>query len=527
LSLLQANAIANTAEVILKGGTLETNGFGQDFTTSAAPATLTLSGNSILDLGASNATVNFADSHLNNWSGLLTVKGWSFGRDHLIVGTNSTGLTSAQLSDIQFADFAPGASIIAGEVTPLIGDINQDGRVDVGDIAALEAGLTNPESYAALHPSFTASDMNFILDVNGDGLVTNADLQSLVNDLIDGRDSGSPLPEPSSFGLLALCGMLIAVRHRRDLLPFHSNSFYDCFANCRPHWRTMAMKGLAPMHHLERMVVLLLLAALFPEFVIGADVADSVNDKGAQCTAPDEPSGMKPMFDGKTLDGWDGDPRLWSAKDGIIRGETTNDDATKGNTFLIWKGGEPGDFDLRLSFRLDPHNTGLGNSGVQYRSKHLSTNDRHVRNDWVLSGYQAEIANLPGKDGFLYHERGPSERHRQDGGTPLYLALVGEKVVIDNDGLSHPVGSLGTRDAIGNTYHKSDWNEYVIIARSNHLQHFINGVQTIDVIDNDPKGRAEMGLIGLQIHAGQPMLAEFKNLRIKVYDQSNSAAAVR
>jgi hypothetical protein len=272
----------------------------------------------------------------------------------------------------------------------------------------------------------------------------------------------------------------------------------------------------------SQILVLFALLTVIPKCVIAADAADQAKGEIPQATAPNEPADMKPMFDGKTLDGWDGDPRLWSAKDGVIRGETTKDDVTKGNTFLIWKGGEPGDFDMRLTFRLDPNQTGLGNSGVQYRSTHLPTSGNHVTNDWVLSGYQAEIANLPGKDGFLYHERGPSERHRQDGGTPLYLALVGEKAIIDNDGLSHPIGSLGTREAIGSTYHKSDWNDYVIIARGNHLQHFINGVQTVDVVDNDPKGAAEKGLIGLQIHAGQPMLAEFKNLRIKVYDQSNS-----
>ncbi len=237
-------------------------------------------------------------------------------------------------------------------------------------------------------------------------------------------------------------------------------------------------------------------------------------------TAPPEPKDMKPTFDGKTLEGWDGDPRLWSAKDGLIRGETTKENSTKGNTFLVWKGAEPGDFDLRLSFRLDPDKTGLGNSGVQYRSKVLPSSDKRATNNWVMSGYQAEIANVPGKDGFLYHEKGPSERHREDKGTPLYLAIVGDKVEIDPDGLSHVVGSVGDRTAIGDTLHKSDWNDYVIIARGNHLQHFINGIQTIDAVDNDPKGALKSGLIGFQIHAGQPMLVEFKNPRIKIYDEA-------
>ncbi len=155
---------------------------------------------------------------------------------------------------------------------------------------------------------------------------------------------------------------------------------------------------------------------------IAADAAEAPKP-----TAPPEPAGMVSMFDGKTLEGWDGDPKLWSVKDGVIHGETTKETMPKGNTFLIWKGGEPGEFELRLSFRLDPDKTTVeGNSGVQYRSKHI-TEGAAAKNNWVMGGYQAEIANVPGKDGFLYNEQGPKERHREDKGTPLYLAMVGEK----------------------------------------------------------------------------------------------------
>ena len=63
----------------------------------------------------------------------------------------------------------------------------------------------------------------------------------------------------------------------------------------------------------------------------------------------------------------------------------------------------------------------------------------------------------------------------------------------------------------------------MIIARGNHLQHFINGIQTIDCVDNDPKGVALKGLVALQIHNGKPMAVEFKNLRIKQFDQADTA----
>lgn len=213
-------------------------------------------------------------------------------------------------------------------------------------------------------------------------------------------------------------------------------------------------------------------------------------------TAPPEPDGMVQLFNGKDLEGWDGDKRLWSIKDGVVRGETTAENPAKGNTFLIWKGGKLGDFELRLSFRIDH-----GNSGIQYRSQHLTEN---VSNDWVVSGYQAEVENTPGKVGFLYHERGRG-----------YLCNVGDKVVISEDGKPQVVGKLGDRDAIGATYKKSDWNDYVIIARGNHLVQYLNGIQTIDLVDNDPKGSAASGILALQIHAGPPMVVEFKNVRLK------------
>lgn len=219
-------------------------------------------------------------------------------------------------------------------------------------------------------------------------------------------------------------------------------------------------------------------------------------DDAPKPTAPPEPADMKQLFT-KDLDGWDGNPKLWSFKDGIVRGETTKENNTKGNTFLIWKGGTLEDFELRLSFRIK-----TGNSGVQYRSKHVPSKD----NDWVVSGYQAEVEDTPGKAGFLYHEKGRGE-----------LCLVGDKVEIGEDGKKKVVGKLGEKAAIAKTYKKSDWNDYVIIGKGNHMVQYLNGIQTIDLVDHDPKGRALSGILALQIHAGPPMLVEFKNVRLKQF----------
>ena len=103
-------------------------------------------------------------------------------------------------------------------------------------------------------------------------------------------------------------------------------------------------------------------------------------------SAPAEPAGMQSLFDGSSLEGWDGDPRLWSVRDGVIHGETTEENATKGNTFLIWQGGDLGDFELRLSFRCTADN----NSGIQYRSQHIT--EGSPRNAWVVRAISTRSA---------------------------------------------------------------------------------------------------------------------------------------
>jgi hypothetical protein len=213
--------------------------------------------------------------------------------------------------------------------------------------------------------------------------------------------------------------------------------------------------------------------------------------------ASQEPEGMVQLVGEDLWKNWKGDPRLWSLKEGTVRGETTKENVAKGNTFLIWTGGTLSDFELRLSFRIKG-----GNSGVQYRSKQVDS--KSTENRWVVAGYQAEVEDTPGKVGFLYHERGRG-----------YLCNVGDKVEIGADGKPKLVAKLGKKETIGATYKKSDWNDYVIIAEGNRLRHYLNGVQTVDVVDNDPKGRALSGLLALQIHAGDPMVVEFKNVRLK------------
>jgi hypothetical protein len=213
---------------------------------------------------------------------------------------------------------------------------------------------------------------------------------------------------------------------------------------------------------------------------------------------PAEP-GFTRLFDGKDLVGWEGNPKLWSVKDGAITGQTTAENPAKGNTFLIWTNGTVGDFEFRCSFRLVPGDAqGFANSGIQYRSKVLDPAN------WVVGGYQADMEAGPTYTGILYEERMRG-----------ILALRGEKVVWDKDNKKQVVGSLGDAAELGAAVKQGDWNDYVIIAQGNHLQQFINGRQTIDVTDECEAKRAMNGVLALQLHAGPPMMAQFKNVRIK------------
>lgn len=217
--------------------------------------------------------------------------------------------------------------------------------------------------------------------------------------------------------------------------------------------------------------------------------------------APAATGGMTCMFNGKDLTGWEGDPRLWSVRDGALRGETTPEKVTTGNTFLIWKGGVKKDFELRLSFRASAEN----NSGIQYRSKHI-TNGK-VRNAWVVRGYQYEIRNqnvLPNVSGFLYDEGGKRGR----------ICLAGERAVWA-DGKKQVTGALIDAAGFQELFRLNNWNDVVIVAKGNRIQHYLNNRLILDFTDKDPELALREGIVALQLHAGKPFWVEFKNLRLR------------
>lgn len=212
---------------------------------------------------------------------------------------------------------------------------------------------------------------------------------------------------------------------------------------------------------------------------------------------------FKSLFNGKDLSGWDGDKRLWSVKEGVIHGETTPDVKANGNTFLVWEGGELGDFELHLTFRCNAAN----NSGIQYRSKRITEN---TRNAWVVRGYQHEIRNqniLPSVSGFIYDEGGLAGRRGR-------MCLVGEEAVWGKDG-KQLTGTLLTAEAYQKLFKLNDWNKVIIRCKGNRIQHYTNGVRVLDCIDGHEKALTS-GILALQLHAGKPMWVEFKDIKVRV-----------
>jgi hypothetical protein len=203
--------------------------------------------------------------------------------------------------------------------------------------------------------------------------------------------------------------------------------------------------------------------------------------------------GFKKIFDGKTLKGWKGDPVHWKVENGSIVGTVTPTTQLKENTFLIWEDGKTADFELKLQYKVSEG----GNSGVQYRSEEVPGVQ------FGLKGYQADIDGKNEYTGLNYEERGRG-----------FIARRGDKVVVGADGKPQTVASLGKSEDLAKKLNK-DWNEYHIIVKGNHIQHYINGVLMSEATDNDTVNRKLSGLLGLQVHVSDEMRVEFKNIRIK------------
>ena len=213
-----------------------------------------------------------------------------------------------------------------------------------------------------------------------------------------------------------------------------------------------------------------------------------------------------PIFDGKTLDGWNSpDMSYWSVKDGAITATCTPEHPCKKNQFLVWQLGDIDDFELTLKFRIT--GTPRANSGIQIRSQ--------IKDDGHAVGYQADI-DLAGKwAGALYDEHTGRRA----------LATRGKKTVIAADG-ARTSSDLALD---GNPLKEGAWNDYTITARGPHITLAINGKVTAEVIDNQPGHQDLQGKLALQLHSGPPMTVQFKDIqltRLKLSDNRKKVVMV-
>lgn len=225
--------------------------------------------------------------------------------------------------------------------------------------------------------------------------------------------------------------------------------------------------------------------------------------RGASALVMDDRTGFEPIFDGATLKGWDGDPAFWRVENGSIVGQSTPENAVKQNTFLVWRGGEPRNFELKVQFRINSTN-----SGIQIRSTHLAAGtqagDTKIESQWVLKGYQADIDFGNQYTGQIYEERGRG-----------FLAMRGQAVYVPDGAGPKVIGNLQTGDELKSIVKVNDWNQVHLIARGNTIIQVFNGAVTSIVVDDDTKNRALGGLIGFQMHTGPPMKVEFRNVWLK------------
>lgn len=222
------------------------------------------------------------------------------------------------------------------------------------------------------------------------------------------------------------------------------------------------------------------------------------------CSGNAAEKGFKSIFNGKDLTGWKGSSEFWSVRDGAITGQTTPEKVTKPNTFIVWDQGELDDFDLRLKFKIKPDNEeGRANSGIQYRSTLIDSEK------FIVGGYQADFEAGQTYSGILYEERGRGILALRGQSVEVHPPTKGKKPTIK------VTGSVGDSDTIQAAIKQGDWNDYRIVARGNHLMHFINGHKTVDIIDKDDDKRSKSGVLALQLHQGPPMTVQFKDIRLK------------
>ncbi len=226
----------------------------------------------------------------------------------------------------------------------------------------------------------------------------------------------------------------------------------------------------------------------------------------------DDHSGFVQIFDGSTLNHWDGDPATWRVENGAIVGESTAE-KPRNNSYISYHGEEAKDFDLKLEIKVEKG----GGSGIQYRSSVGRPWLRGARPGqpppnlaWMMTGPQADFWFPVNPRSFDYTGQFYSEN------TSLgILAWRGQVTESEPGKQPRLVGNIGSRDALGGYIKINDWNQYEIIARGGTFIHIINGQLMAVYIDDDPASSNNVsGLIGFEVE-GTPTKVSVRNVWLK------------
>lgn len=248
------------------------------------------------------------------------------------------------------------------------------------------------------------------------------------------------------------------------------------------------------MRHVERRLFLASLAGALA--LPGQTYTPKQSDRPAPLTG--EEPGFTSIFDGQSLNGWEGDPVYWKVADGAMTGEITPDTIIKSNTFIIWQGGTPSDFELKVDYRI----TSGGNSGINYRSV-VIPDKVTPGNKFAMRGYQCDIDGQNRYTGNNYEEKGR-----------LFLAVRGQVTRVTGTQIPVVLATLDEEKNLAAVV-TPGWNSVHIMARGAVLMHHINGRLMSMVIDDDAANRSMKGQLGVQVHVGGPMKVEYRNWRLK------------
>ena len=222
--------------------------------------------------------------------------------------------------------------------------------------------------------------------------------------------------------------------------------------------------------------------------------------------------GFVSIFDGVSLKNWDGDTKYWRVQDSAITGEVKPDNLLQYNSFIIWRGGSPADFELKGEFKISAN----GNSGINYRSEEVKGLP------FALRGYQADIDGQNWYTGQNYEERKRTT-----------LAYIGQKVIVNScmdvrtpENIQSNIRNnawtcvtvtdkLGNTDSLKSIIKDNKWNRFHLIIKGNRFLHYVNNFLMSDVTDKDKVNRTEKGLIGVQVHVGPAMMVQYRNLQLK------------